>query len=790
MKLTPATELAWRIAAGEAAASRHERIEPAHLLIGLLSLEKVVKAKPAALGIDQAALDRIQHEEAQLAVALDAARLDATKARRLARERVGRGPLAAPPQGAISRSLVTKAVFEAAEALAAGAPRLSGLHLVAAMAEGADPLTFGLFVELGARPPELRRAALAAAAEPPPGVAEEAPRPAAPPAAASSATPMLDRFGRDLTALARRGELPPVVGRRAELLALVQTLARAGKSNPVLVGEAGVGKSAVVEGLARRIAEGRDASLAGRRIVELPIGALVAGADHRGEFEERLLAVLVEAREHPEVILFLDELHTLVGAGAVGRGGPDAANLLKPALARGEVACIGATTADEYARHVEADAALARRFEKVLVGEPDRDETLEILRGWRPRWEAHHGVAIEDAALAAAVDLTGRFDPERRWPDKAVDAADRACAQARVPQLSMGAAEAASAGPQRVTPRDVAAVVAAKRGLPVDRVLMALGAGDHARLAELEAFLAARLVGQEAAIAQVARRVRLAFSGLQRERGPLAVLLFLGPSGTGKTEMAKLLAQFVFGAGDKLLRLDMSEYQEQHSVARLIGSPPGYVGHREEGQLTGGLRRDPWTLVLFDEVEKAHPRVLDVCLQLFDEGRLTDAAGRTADARHAIVVMTSNLGSATSAPAAGFTATPAVGGGAAAVEEARRFFRPELLNRIDEQVLFAPLAREAAAEVVRRQLAALAEDVQARHGVRLRIEPEALDLIAREAWSPEHGARAAQRAIDRLVRAPLSSLLLAGKLARHPAWHVVHDEGGLYVLPDDSPPPL
>jgi ATP-dependent Clp protease ATP-binding subunit ClpC len=786
VKPSPATELAWRIAAGEAAAGHHERIEPGHLLIGLLSLEKVVKAKPAQVGVDAATLERIAHEQAQLAAALTAARLETTRARRLARERLGRGPLAAPPVGAISRSLVTKAVFQAAEALAAGAPRLSGLHLVAAMAEGADPLTFGLFVELGVRPPELHRAALAAVAEPAPGLAEM-PRPEAA-SASSSATPVLDRFGRDLTALARRGELPPVIGRRAELLALVQTLARAGKSNPVLVGEAGVGKSAVVEGLAQRIAEGRDASLAGRRIVELPIGALVAGADHRGEFEERLLAVLAEAREHPEVILFLDELHTLVGAGAVGRGGPDAANLLKPALARGEIACIGATTADEYARHVEADAALARRFEKVLVGEPSRDETLDILRGWRQRWEAHHRVAIEDAALAAAVDLTERFDPEHRWPDKAVDAMDRACAQARVPQLSMGAAEAAAAGAQRVTPRDVAAVVAHKRGLPVDRVLMALGAGDHARLAGLEAFLATRLVGQEAAIAQVARRVRLAFSGLQRERGPLAVLLFLGPSGTGKTELAKQLGEFVFGAEDKLLRLDMSEYQEQHSVARLIGSPPGYVGHREEGQLTGGLRRDPWTLVLFDEVEKAHPRVLDVCLQLFDEGRLTDGAGRTADARHAIVVMTSNLGTAAGSAAAGFTALPAAGGGAGALEEARRFFRPELLNRIDEQVLFAPLSREAATEVVRRQLAVLAQDVRERHGVRFRIEPEALALLAREAWSPEHGVRAAQRAIDRLVRAPLSSLILAGKLAKHPAWHVVHDEGGLYVLPDEAPP--
>ncbi|MCM2254892.1 MAG: ATP-dependent Clp protease ATP-binding subunit [Vicinamibacteria bacterium] len=763
MKLTPGAELAWRIAAGEAAASRHEKIEPAHLLMGLLSLEKVVKLQPVELGLDSQTLAEVAREEALLGQVMRAAALDATRMRRLARDRVGQGALARQPSGAMSRSLVTKALFQAAEALAAEAPRLSGLHLVAAMAEGADPLTFKLFVDLGAQVPTLHAGALQAVAgffaAPPVAQAGAA---VAVAAAVRGATPMLDRFGRDLTALARRGELPPVFGRRAEMLAVIEALSRAGSRNPVLVGEAGVGKTAVVEGLALRIASGKDAALEGRRIVEVPMGALLAGAD-RGEFEERLLALLAEARANPDVILFFDELHTVVAAGATGRGSPDAANLLTPALARGEISCIGATTADEYAGQVEADSALARCFEKVAVGEPTREETLAILRGWRSRWQENHGVEIDEAALAAAVDLTARFDPEHRWPDKAVDVADKACAHARVPQPGLGTDAAAPAGTVKVTAHQVAEVLAQKRGLAVDRVLLALGEGDHSRLLELEAFLASHLVGQKAAIDQVARRVRLAFSGERRENGPLAVMHFCGPSGTGKTEMAKLLSQFVFDDGERLLRLDMAEYQEEHSVSRLIGAPPGDAGPADEGQLTGGLRRNPWSLVLLDEVEKAHPRVLEACLPLFAEGRLTDGAGRTADARHAVIVMTSHLGAAAGA--------------------APR----ELLDRIDERVEFAPLGPEDAALVVRRLIDAIELELQVKYETALRLEAAAFDFVCGQAWSLEQGVHEAQRTVDRYVRGPLASLILAGKLDLLPAWKLVYDEGGLYALPDDPP---
>ena len=448
-----------------------------------------------------------------------------------------------------------------------------------------------------------------------------------------SATPTLDRFGRDLTALARKGELGPIIGRRREILAVLQALARSSKNNPVLVGEAGVGKTAIVEAIAMRAAEGKDpAVLGGKRIVELSVGALLGGTEYRGAFEERVQGVIAEARAHPEVIVFIDELHALVGAGRVGQGGLDAANLLKPPLARGELRCIGATTIEEYRRFVESDPALERRFEKVLVEEPDRDETLEILRGLRPGLERHHGVSLPDETLAAAVDLSVRFEPDRKLPDKAIDLVDKAAARTRLPMLSLlrptGAREggvAPEAPP--VTPVIVARVLAEKRRLPLDIVTETLDTGIGSRLLALEGFLRERVLGQEEAIARVSRRLRLAFASPQGRRGPMAVLLFLGPSGVGKTETARLLAEHLFGSASGMIRIDMSELMEEHSVSKLIGSPPGYVGHEDEGQLTGAIRTKPHALLLLDEVEKAHPRVLDLFLQLFDEGRLDRLEG-------------------------------------------------------------------------------------------------------------------------------------------------------------------
>jgi ATP-dependent Clp protease ATP-binding subunit ClpC len=773
------------IAAGEAAAGGHPRIEPAHLLIGVLSLSKLGPgAEAAGLGVGAAL---VREESTRLLRAVAASSLDPTRLRRRARAQLGRGPVQGPPSGPLSRSLTCKAVFAAAEAFA-GADRPIGVaHLLAALAEDVDVVTARIIRQGGGDAGTLRAALLAAAAagEASPVPATDTPPPG--PAVAPPGTPTLDRFGRDLTALARKGEIGPIIGRRREILAVLQTLARSSKNNPVLVGEAGVGKTAVVEAIAIRAAEGKDpAVLAGKRIVELSVGALLGGTEYRGAFEERVQGVIAEARDHPEVIVFIDELHTLVGAGRVGQGGLDAANLLKPALARGDLRCIGATTLEEYRRFIESDSALERRFEKVLVEEPDRDETLEILRGLRPRLERHHGVTLPDESLAAALDLSVRFEPDRKLPDKAIDLVDKAAARTRLPTLSLvrpplAPALADEAPP--VTPVIVARVLAEKRRLPLDLVTDTLDSGMGSRLLALEGFLRERVLGQEEAIARVSRRLRLAFASPRGRRGPAAVLLFLGPSGVGKTETARLLAEHLFGSASGMIRIDMSELMEEHSVSKLIGSPPGYVGHDEEGQLTGAIRSKPHALLLLDEVEKAHPRVLDVFLQLFDEGRLTDAKGRLADGRQLVVVMTSNLGTVGGRPAPGFIRQGPNDSGPPA-PDLRGVFRLELLNRIDEIITFRELDPDDVEMIVGRALAELTSAVERRHGVRVRVTPEAARFAAQQTTLASPGARGARRTVERLVNGPLSALVLTGKLTRHTVWAVVYDEGGIYLLPE------
>ena len=788
--LSPAASLAWKIAAAEAGTAGHASIEPVHLVIGALSLEKVRHAEAEKLGISPDEIESLLRERATITELVSGLGAEAAVVRRALRGAAGRGGGA--PKGPLSRSPAAKAAFAAADALAGSGP-VSLLHLLAALADRPEASLAEGLSGCGIVPRELAARARAFA-----GVGSrpaEAPPPEGGPVAAEdvsgSATPTLDRYGRDLTALARRGELPPVVGRRAELLAVVQTLARSTKANPLLVGEPGVGKTAIVEALALRAAAGKDKAVLGeRRIVELSLGALLAGTDYRGELEKRLTRILDEVKAHPEVLVFVDEIHAIVGAGRVGQGGQDAASLVKPALARGELRLIGATTPVEYRRQIEGDAALARRFEKIDVPEPEEKETLAILEGLRPRWQSHHGVRIEDEALEAAIALAERFLPERRRPDKAIDLVDRACARARVPRLSMRAEQSShEPGPLTVDARAVALVLAETRGLPVELVVEGLEGGARARVASLEAFLKERLIGQDAAVERVARRLRLSHSGLGERQGPLAVFLFLGPTGVGKTELARLLAEHLFGAASELVRFDMSEYMEEHAVARLLGAPPGYLGHDEEGQLTQALRAKPYAVVLLDEVEKAHPRIFDVFLQVFDAGRVTDAQGRTSDARHAIFVMTSNLGQGAPRERLGFAAgeEASLDGIAAevAVSEARRFFRAELLNRVDEILVFRPLDLAAARRILRPLLARFSEAVRARHGLSVVIEPEAEEFVARAGTSPEQGARELVRTVERLVEVPFSGLLVSGKTELQRSWRLVYDEGGVYWIGTD-----
>jgi ATP-dependent Clp protease ATP-binding subunit ClpC len=755
------------IAAGEAAAAGHGRIEPAHLLIGVLSLGKLGQVDDAGVGAN-AALVRDEH--ARLVQAVRASGLESTLLRRRARAQLGRGPVSGPPSGPLSRSLTCKAVFAAAEALAGERP-VGVADLFAALAEDVDVVTARLIRRDGVDVGRLRSGLLAAV---PPPVAVPALGPA------PSPTPTLDRFGRDLTDLARRGELGPVVGRRREILAVLQVLARGPGGNPLLVGESGVGKTAIVEAVAIRAAEGRDpVVLAGKRLVELRIAALLGGNEPRDVLEDRLRSVIAEARANPHVAVFIDEIEGLVGEAA-RPAGIEVAERLEPPLSRGEIRCIGATTPEGY-RRIEL-AGLGGPFEKVLVDEPSRDETLDILRGLRPGLESRHVVSLPDETLAAAVDLSVRFETDRKLPEKAIDLVDKASGRTRLPAPPTRPASRAGEAPEAppVTPVMVARVLAEKRRLPLDLVAEALDTGIGSRLLSLEGFLRERVIGQDEAIARVARRLRIAFAPAQGRRGPITVLLLLGPSGVGKTETARLLAEHLFGSASGMIRIDGSELVEADGVDRLVGSPGGEPF--SQGRLTDAIRAKPRALLLLEQVEKAHPRVLEVFLRLFDEGRLVDSSGRIADGRSLVVVMTSNLGSPATASFASAVPTPEDSGRTRG--DLRTVFGLELVNRIDEIVTFQPLDPDDVEMIVGRALAELTSAVERRHGVRVRVTPEAARFAARQAALVSPGARGATRTVERLVHGPLSALVLTGKLTRHTAWAAVYDEGGIYLLPE------
>ena len=713
--LSVAAEMAWKVAGAEAARGRHSQIDNPLLLVGLCSLEKLLSAEGEQVLAPQAA-QAVRREADRVEAALARAGLEAAPLRRLLRDRQGRGTYD-HGDGPVSRSPACKETFYRAALLASGT-EVTCLHLLAALAQDPDPAVSRPLRELGARLDTLKEQALLIAREAPVPSDEKGRETVAP-----KATPHLDRYGRDLTALAARGEGPPVMGRRAELVRVLQTLARTTRNCPVLVGEPGVGKRAIVEALAARAADGKDAVLAGRRIVELTSAALLG---ERGE-------LLDEAIAHPEVILFLEDLPALIQS-------------FKPALTRGALQLIATVTVEEYRRHLESDPVLDECFLKVPVEEPSREETLEVLRALGPRWEKQHRLEIDEEALQAAVDLSLRFDPDHRLPGKAIELVEGAAARTRTPD--------------RVTERTVARVLAEKLSLPVELVAEALPGADRARVLDLEGHLRARIVGQEDAIARFCRRLRLVHGSTRDPRRPRAVMLFLGPTGVGKTATARLVASHLFGGPDAMARFDMSEFTDEDGVARLVGVREGSPGPEEEGRLVRRLRSRPYGVVLLDAVEKAHPRVFDLFLQLFDSGKLASGRGRTVDARDTLFILSSNLG----ASAAGERAEEAT------LEEVRRFFRPELLSRIDEQVVFRALGPEDAARIVKPILEEFVGAIRRQHGVVLTVEPAAEAFIAQAGFDPAHGVRDVPRAVERLVQAPLSSLILEGKIGKHPAW--------------------
>jgi ATP-dependent Clp protease ATP-binding subunit ClpB len=861
LKLTTRTQEAMAAAVRRAATDGHPQVEPAHLLSALLEqADGVAPALLAATGADAAAVK----SAADRALAA----LPSASGSSVSSPGLGRAAYQAlSTAGDVARELGDD--YVSTEHLLIG---LAPADAAARDGRTGPGVVAGVLADAGATRPALLAAL--------PGVRGNGRVTSPDPEGTYNA---LTKYGNDLTALAREGKLDPVIGRDAEIRRVVQVLSRRTKNNPVLIGEPGVGKTAVVEGLAQRMVAGDvPESLRGKRLIALDLGAMVAGAKYRGEFEERLKAVLEEIKSSDgEVVTFIDELHTVVGAGATGESAMDAGNMLKPMLARGELRLVGATTLDEYRQHIEKDAALERRFQQVFVGEPSVEDTVGILRGLKERYEAHHKVAIADAALVAAATLSHRYITGRQLPDKAIDLVDEAASRLRmeidsspeeidtlrrqVDRLQMeemalareddpasrarleklrsdladrkeqlaaltarwerekaglnrvgelkerldalrgqaerlqregdlaaasrilygelpgiekelasaqaaeadGAVRADAMVKDEVGPDDVADVVSAWTGIPAGRLLE----GETEKLLRMEEFLGKRLIGQQTAVRAVSDAVRRARAGISDPDRPTGSFLFLGPTGVGKTELAKALADFLFDDERAMVRIDMSEYGEKHSVSRLVGAPPGYVGYEEGGQLTEAVRRRPYSVVLLDEVEKAHPEVFDVLLQVLDDGRLTDGQGRTVDFRNVILVLTSNLGSQ-------FLVDPTLSDEAkrdAVLQTVRAAFKPEFLNRLDDVVVFDALGMEELSRIVELQVASLARRLGERR-LTLEVTPAAREWLALTGYDPAYGARPLRRLVQREIGDRLAMALLAAEI-----------RDGDHVLVDTAP---
>jgi ATP-dependent Clp protease ATP-binding subunit ClpC len=776
-----------------------------------LAQEEAQRFNHNYIGTEHILLGLVRETEGVAARVLSSLGVDLTKVRSAVEFIIGRGEK--PAQGEIGLTPRAKKVVELAvdEARRMNHTYIGTEHLLIGLLREGEGVAAGVLESLGVTLEKVRGETHRILSHSAPASGQGA--------RTSTRTPTLDQLGVDLTVAARSGKLDPVVGREQEIQRVVQILSRRTKNNPVLVGEPGVGKTAIVEALAQRIGSGTvPETLQGKRLVTLDMGALVAGTKYRGEFEERLKKVIDEIKNSGNCVLFIDEIHTIVGAGAA-EGAVDASNILKPSLARGEIQCIGATTLDDYRKYVERDPALERRLQPVRVEEPSQDDTLKILEGIRSRYEDHHKVNITDEALRAAVTLAARFIPDRFLPDKAIDLIDEAGSRVRLRGSATPASvkdamqvlervrkekddaiasqqyevaaelrdrelhlnqnldtlekewhEGQDKERRSVTEEDIAQVVSMWTGIPVTR----LAQEETARLVHMEGDLHKRIIGQDEAIVSVSRAVRRARAGLKDPRRPIGAFLFLGPTGVGKTELVRALAEFMFGSEDNMIRLDMSEFQERHTVARLIGAPPGYVGYDEGGQLTEGVRRKNYTCVLLDEIEKAHPEVFNILLQIFDNGQLTDARGRRVDFRNSIIVMTSNLGSDL------IKRETNIGFGVKSessqsqqqsyermkdkvMDEVKRFFRPEFLNRIDANIVFHQLSRDEILSIVELMMNQVRKELKEKK-IELELTQAAREYLGEKGFDPVFGARPLRRLIQNEVEDKLSDEVLSGRL--------------------------
>ncbi len=779
------------------------------------------------IGTEHLLLGLIQEGEGVAAKALESLGISLEAVREQVEEIIGRG--SSPPTGHIPFTPRAKKVLELSlrEALQLGHNYIGTEHILLGLIREGEGVAAQVLMKLGADLERVRNTVVQLLT----GVAGSSKEASASAEASPPGNLVLDQFGRNLTQLAAQNKLDPVIGREKEIERVMQVLSRRTKNNPVLIGEPGVGKTAVVEGLAQLIVSNQVPELLkGKQVYTLDLGALVAGSRYRGDFEERLKKVVKEIRSRGDIILFIDELHNLVGAGAA-EGAIDAASILKPALARGELQTVGATTLDEYRKHLEKDAALERRFQPIMVEEPTVAHTIEILKGLRDRYEAHHRVTITDGALVAAANLASRYITDRFLPDKAIDLIDEAASRLRIramtappdfreleeklqkvrqeKQAAIANQEFEKAAALRdkersiieeiaerekdwklpngshqiqVTEDHIAEILSSWTGIPVYQ----LTEEESAKLLRMEEALHQRVVGQDEAVSAVSRAIRRTRSGLKDPKRPSGSFIFLGPSGVGKTELARTLAEFLFGDESALIQIDMSEYMEKHSVSRLVGSPPGYVGYEEGGQLTEAVRRKPFSVILLDEIEKAHPDAFNMLLQILEDGRLTDSQGHTVDFRNTVIIMTSNLGARDIGKATALGFTTQTDGGIdydkmkeRVLSELKRTFRPELLNRIDEIIVFHELTHEEILQIVDMLMRRVIEQMRSQD-VDLVLSDEARELLAKEGFDPVFGARPLRRAIQRLVEDPLSEKILSKQIVPGEVIRITVDaEGGI-----------